>query len=254
MRYSIREVSELAGVSARTLRYYDEIGLLKPLEISETGYRYYGEQELTLLQQILFYRERGLELKQIQKIIYQSDFDVMRALQEHLLDLETKKKHMESLIFTVEQTIRSMKGECEMSDKEKFQAFKERIVRENEERHGAEIREKYGDDEMDSANRKMLNMTEEEFERFQNLGKEINVQLEEAVLTGEKPESEKGRRIVLLHKEWLGKTWKQYTKEAHIAIGNMYISDDRFRMYYDKEVEGCAIFFEAAIRYWIEQL
>lgn len=203
MRYSIREVSELAGVSARTLRYYDEIGLLKPLEISKTGYRYYGEQELTLLQQILFYRERGLELKQIQKIIYQSDFDVMRALQEHLLDLETKKKHMESLIFTVEQTIRSMKGECEMSDKEKFQAFKERIVRENEERHGAEIREKYGDDEMDSANRKMLNMTEEEFERFQNLGKEINVQLEEAVLTGEKPESEKGRRIVLLHKEWL---------------------------------------------------
>ena len=193
MRYSIREVSELAGVSARTLRYYDEIGLLKPLEISETGYRYYGEQELTLLQQILFYRERGLELKQIQKIIYQRDFDVMRALQEHLLDLETKKKHMESLIFTVEQTIRSMKGECEMSDKEKFQAFRERIVRENEERHGAEIREKYGDDEMDSANRKMLNMTEEEFERFQNLGKEINVQLEEAVLTGEKPESEKGR-------------------------------------------------------------
>lgn len=254
MRYSIREVSELAGVSARTLRYYDEIGLLKPLEISETGYRYYGERELTLLQQILFYRERGLELKQIQKIIYQSDFDVMRALQEHLLDLESKKKHMESLIFTVEQTIRSMKGECEMSDKEKFQAFKERIVRENEEKHGAEIREKYGDDEMDSANRKMLNMTEEEFERFQNLGKEINAQLEEAVRTGEKPESEKGKRIVLLHKEWLGKTWKQYTKEAHIAIGNMYISDERFKLYYDKEVAGCAAFLEKAIRYWVERL
>lgn len=254
MRYSIREVSELAGVSARTLRYYDEIGLLKPLEISETGYRYYGEQELTLLQQILFYRERGLELKQIQKIIYQSDFDVMRALQEHLLDLEAKKKHMESLIFTVEQTIRSMKGECEMSDKEKFQAFKERIVRENEEKHGAEIREKYGDDEMDSANRKMLNMTEEEFERFQNLGKEINTQLEEAVRTGEKPESEKGKRIVLLHKEWLGKTWKQYTKETHIAIGNMYISDERFKLYYDKKVAGCATFLEKAIRYWVERL
>lgn len=254
MRYSIREVSELAGVSARTLRYYDEIGLLKPLEISETGYRYYGEQELTLLQQILFYRERGLELKQIQKIIYQSDFDVMRALQEHLLDLEAKKKHMESLIFTVEQTIRSMKGECEMSDKEKFQAFKERIVRENEEKHGAEIREKYGDDEMDSANWKMLNMTEEEFERFQNLGKEINTQLEEAVRTGEKPESEKGKRIVLLHKEWLGKTWKQYTKETHIAIGNMYISDERFKLYYDKEVAGCATFLEKAIRYWVERL
>lgn len=254
MKYSIREVSELAGVSARTLRYYDEIGLLKPLEVSGSGYRYYGKYELALLQQILFYRERGLDLKQIQKIVYQDDFDIMSALQEHLRDLEAKKKHMESLIYAVEQTIRSMKGECEMSDKEKFQAFKERIVRENEERHGTEIREKYGDEEMDSANQKMLNMTEEEYERFQNLGREINVQLEEAVQSGAKPESEKGRRIVLLHKEWLGKTWKQYTKEAHIAIGNMYISDERFRLFYDKEVEGCAVFLEKAIRYWVDRL
>lgn len=254
MKYSIRNLSELAGVSARTLRYYDEIGLLKPLEISETGYRYYGEQELTLLQQILFYRERGLELKQIQKIIYQKDFDIMHALEEHLLELEKQKRRTEALIQTVEQTIQSMKGECKMSEREKFQAFKERIVQENEERHGAEIRGKYGDEEMDAANQKVLNMTEEEYERFQNLGEEIKSQLKEAVLAGEKPESEKGKRIVLLHKEWLGKTWKQYTKEAHIAIGNMYISDERFRLYYDKDVEGCAVFLETAIRYWVEQL
>ena len=91
-------------------------------------------------------------------------------------------------------------------------------------------------------------------ERFQNLGREINVQLKEAVQSGAKPESEKGKRIVLLHKEWLGKTWKQYTKEAHIAIGNMYISDERFRLFYDKEVEGCAVFLEKAIRYWVDRL
>ena len=80
MKYSIRKLSELAGVSARTLRYYDEIGLLKPLEVSEAGYRYYGEHELALLQQILFYRERGFDLKQIRKILYQDDFDIMHAL------------------------------------------------------------------------------------------------------------------------------------------------------------------------------
>lgn len=84
LKYSIRKLSELAGVSARTLRYYDEIGLLKPSEISEAGYRYYGERELALLQQILFYRERGFDLKQIRKILYQDDFDIMRALKEHL--------------------------------------------------------------------------------------------------------------------------------------------------------------------------
>lgn len=254
MKYGIKEVSELTGVSARTLRYYDQIGLLKPLETSEAGYRYYGERELVILQQILFYKERGMELKQIRKIIYQKDFDIMTALQEHLMELEEKRNHMEALIWTVEQTIRSMKGECEMSDQEKFQAFKERVVRENEEKHGAEIREKYGDEEMDAANRKVLNMTEEEYERFQNLGEEIRIQLQTAVREGEKPENECGRRIVMLHKEWLGKTWKQYTKEAHTAIGNMYISDERFKLYYDKEVEGCAEFLEAAIRYWVDRI
>lgn len=254
MKYSIRQLSELAGVSARTLRYYDQIGLLKPMETSEAGYRYYGEYELEMLQQILFYRERGFDLKQIQKIIYQDDFDIMGALQEHLLELEEQRMHTESLIRTVEQTIRSMKGEYEMSDREKFLAFKERVVRENEEKHGAEIREKYGDEEMDAANRKVLNMSEEEYERFQNLGEEIKVRLKEAVLAGEKPESESGRRIVTLHKEWLGKTWKEYKKEAHVAIGNMYISDERFKIYYDKEVAGCAEFLEAAIRCWVDRI
>ena len=69
MRYGIRELSELAGVSARTLRYYDEIGLLKPLFVNEAGYRFYGEEEAELLQQILFYRERGFGLKQIGEIL-----------------------------------------------------------------------------------------------------------------------------------------------------------------------------------------
>ena len=254
LKYSIRKLSELAGVSARTLRYYDEIGLLKPLEISEAGYRYYGERELALLQQILFYRERGFDLKQIRKILYQDDFDIMRALKEHLRELEEQKAHVESLIRTVEQTIRSMKGECEMSDKERFQAFKERVVKGNEERYGAEIREKYGDEELDAANRKVLDMSEEDWERFQNLGEEIKIQLKEAVLAGETPESERGKRIVLLHKEWLGKTWKQYTKEAHAAIADMDICDERFRLYYDKEVEGCAAFLEAAVRSWVERI
>ena len=69
MRYGIRELSELAGVSARTLRYYDEIDLLKPLYVSESGYRFYGEEEAELLQQILFYRERGFGLKQIRELL-----------------------------------------------------------------------------------------------------------------------------------------------------------------------------------------
>ena len=68
--YTIKEMAETAGVSARTLRYYDTIGLLKPAFTNEAGYRFYGEQEVDLLQQILFYRERGMDLQSIQNIIY----------------------------------------------------------------------------------------------------------------------------------------------------------------------------------------
>ena len=94
-------------------------------------------------------------------------------------------------------------------------------------------------------------MSEEDYERFQNLGNEIRVRLKEAVLAGIKPDSEEAGRIVLLHKEWLGMTWKQYTEEAHRAIANMYIADERFKLYYDQEVPGCAKFLEEAVKHKI---
>ena len=253
MKYSIRELSNLAGVSARTLRYYDEIGLLKPLCVNEAGYRFYGEKEVALLQQILFYRERGFDLKRIQKILYQDNFDIIKALEEHLLELEEQREYTNSLIRTVEQTIWSMRGECEMSDKEKFEAFKQRMVKDNEEKYGEEIRQKYGDEEIEASNKKILNMSQNDWERFENLEAEIKERLKEGVLSGITPESKEAKEIVLLHKEWLGMTWKKYTKEAHKAIATTYISDKRFRMYYDKEVEGCANLLEQAVRYWVDK-
>lgn len=213
MEYGIRELSELAGVSARTLRYYDEIGLLKSLYVSEAGYRFYGKKEL-----------------------------------------EKQRSHMDDLIRTVKLTLLSMRGEYEMSDKEKFEAFKERVVRENEEKYGAEIRKKYGDDEIDASHRKILNMSEADWERFQSLGREIRIRLQEGVQAGLEPESEDARRIVVLHKEWLGNIWKKYTAQAHKAIANMYIADERFKLYYDKEVAGCAELLERAICFWVDKI
>ena len=253
MEYSIRELARMAGVSPRTLRYYDEINLLKPLYVNDAGYRYYGERELVLLQQILFYRERDFGLKSIQKILYQDSFDVVKALEEHLLELESRNERMELLIHTVKQTIRSMKGECEMSDTEKFEAFKERIVRENEEKYGAEVRGRFGDGQMDASNRKMLGMTEEEYESFQKLGEEINARLKECVQAGAGPESGEAREIVLLHKQWLCQTWKQYSAQAHISLAASYTEDARFRQYYDKETPGCAGLLKQAVAFWADK-
>ena len=132
MEYSIRELAEISGVSSRTLRYYDSIGLLTPARVSDAGYRFYGEKEMLLLQQIFFYRERGFSLEEIQQILYQKDFDLEKALQEHLRELEKRQNEIADMIKNVKCTIASMKGEWEMSEKERFDGFKQRIVKENE--------------------------------------------------------------------------------------------------------------------------
>lgn len=250
--YSIRELSELAGVSARTLRYYDEIGLLKPSRTNDAGYRFYGEKQAELLQQILFYRERGLELEQISAVLYDKNFDVKEALQEHLLELEKQRRRTEQLIQNIKRTIASMEGEYEMSDKERFEAFKQNMVEENEKKYGSEIRKKYGDEEVDASNRKMLQMTEEQYERFQNLATEINTRLEAAVREGVPADSDEMKAVAALHKEWLMMTWKQYTPEAHKGLAYMYTADERFKKYYDGNVPGCADLLCAAIQHWAE--
>lgn len=254
MEYSIKELSELAGVSARTLRYYNEIELLLPLRTNDAGYRFYGEKEVERLQQILFYRERGLALEQIKSILFQNDFDILSALYSHLEELENQKKRLDGLISIVKKTIHVKKGEAEMSDTERFEIFKEKVIQENETKYGHEVREKYGDASMEEATKKMKNMTQEEYERFQNLEKEILLRLEKVVITGEKPESEEGKGIVLLHREWLGMTWKTYSKEAHQGVANLYVMDERFTAYYDRDVKGCAEFLRKAAEYWIEKL
>ena len=141
-----------------------------------------------------------------------------------------------------------------MSEKEWFEGFKQRIVQENEAVYGKEVREKYGDAEMDAANRKLLSMTEGEYERFENLKGEVQRALQEAVLSGKDPRGEAGKSVVLLHKEWLSMTWKQYTENAHKGVAQMYVLDDRFRVYYDKETEGCAVFLRDAILHWVGKI
>ena len=254
MEYSIRELAEFSGVSSRTLRYYDSIGLLKPARVNDAGYRFYGEKEMLLLQQIFFYRERGFSLEEIRKILWQKDFDLEKALQEHLRELEKRQNEITNMIKNIKYTIASMKGEWGMSEKERFEGFKQRIVEENESIYGKEVREKYGDAEMDAANRKLLQMTEGDYERFENLKREVERVLQEAVLAAADPKGEVGKRAMMLHKEWLSMTWKQYTENAHKGVAQMYVLDDRFRGYYDKEVEGCAAFLRDAILHWVGRI
>lgn len=251
MEYTIKQLSQLAGVSTRTLRYYDEICLLRPSRVTDTGYRYYGQQEVALLHQILFYRERGFDLKTIQKIIYEKDFDMQKAMEDHLLALENQKATLDSLIQTVRKTIQHMKGEYNMSDNEKFQAFKQKMVQDQEKQYGEEARKKYGDAQVDEANKTLLNLSQEQWERWNWLAHEIRNRLETAVNANARIDSEDGKEIAALHKEWLSVSNKHYSVPMHKGIAKMYVADERFTTYYDCNVPGCAHFLYEAIQHWI---
>lgn len=138
-----------------------------------------------------------------------------------------------------------------MSNKEQFKEFKKNLIEENEKKYGTEIREKYGNDNVDASNAKMMKLTEEEYRRMQEMGAEINEILEDAVRAGEYPEDSIGEQVALLHREWLGFTWKEYSPQAHRGLVQMYTADQRFKAYYDKNIEGCAAFLKAAVEYHI---
>lgn len=254
MEYNISQLSKLSGVSARTLRYYDEINLLHPSRTNEAGYRFYGDKEVNLLQQILFYRERGLSLEKIRFILYDENFDMLKALNEHLTELENRRERLSKLIDTVKDTIASVKGEFIMRDSEKFEAFKKDVVDQYEKLYGEEAREKYGDSEVDMAVNKVLSLSKEDYEKFQTLGKKVMEALKAAVISKASPESETGRSVASLHKEWLGYSWKDYTEQKHKGVVSLYVQDERFKKYYDREQYGCADFLLAAVDFWAEKL
>ncbi|MCR1897555.1 MerR family transcriptional regulator [Irregularibacter muris] len=246
MEYTVQKLAKLAGVSNRTLRYYDQIGILKPARINSSGYRIYGEKEIDQLQQILFYRELGVSLQIIKEIIISPGFDYRKALEEHHKTLLEQKERLDVLIANVEKTIGLKEGRNTMSDREKFEGFKKRVVEENEKKYGKEIREKYGEDTIDKSNAKMMNMTEEQYRDFKKLEEEISSTLAEAFQSGD-PAGPLAQKVADLHKQWLSYTWNQYSKAAHAGLAQMYVEDERFRAYYDKEQPGIAEFLRDAI-------
>ena len=109
MEYTVKELSKISGISTRTLRYYDQIALLVPPRLSSSGYRIYGETEVDTLQQILFYRELGVSLDEIKKLLNSPDYDKEQSLQNHLDELMQKKARIETLITNVGETIQTLK-------------------------------------------------------------------------------------------------------------------------------------------------
>ncbi|MGP1908924.1 MerR family transcriptional regulator [Metabacillus sp. JX24] len=231
----VKEVADLTGISVRTLHHYDEIGLLVPDEVTESGYRIYSSENIETLQQILFFKELGFPLKKIHEIISSPTFNRKEALEIHRLMLLEKRKRLDQMIETVEKTIQHTKGEIEMSQKEKFEGFDF-----SHNPYEEEARKLYGDKAVDQANQKAAGMTQDMQERFNDLYRRL------ADVRHTAPDSKEAQEAI---GEWyiLLNEFGSYSLDAFKGLGQLYIDDERFTKNIDKFGEGLAVFMRDAM-------
>jgi DNA-binding transcriptional MerR regulator len=231
----VKEVADFVGISVRTLHHYDEIGLLTPDAITESGYRVYSDENLETLQQILFFRELGFPLKKIKEIIYLPSFNKQGALEIHHHLLLEKRRRLDKMIETLEKTIRHSKGEIQMTNKEKFDGFDF-----SHNPYEQEARERWGDKAVDDANHNAKNMTKFDQEKFNEIYQNL------ATLRHFSPDSKESQAAI---EEWyvfLNKLG-DYSLEAFKGLGQMYVDDVRFTKNIDQFGEGLAKFMRDAM-------
>lgn len=179
-------------------------------------------------------------------------FNGINALAEHREKLLEKREQIDLLIANVEKTIAAQEGRTTMSDKEKFEGFKQKMIDQNEKKYGKEIRENYGDEQVERSNQKIKGMTKEQYAEIEKLSADIMVTLKEAFAAGD-PAGELAQKAADLHRQWLSFFWDSYTKEAHAGVAQMYVDDERFTAYYDKEQPGTAAFLRDAVLIYTSQ-
>lgn len=242
MKLHIREFAKLTGVSVRTLHYYDEIGLLKPSFVDEqNGYRYYDENTLCRMQEILFYRELQFSLKEIRMILSSPDYDKKNALaeQKHLLTL--KKERLERLISALDGAMKGEKISMDIFDNSEFEAKREEYAKEAKEKWGgtaaykesAEKTAGYSADKWNSVNSAM---------------DEIIAEFAECLRNGFAPDSKEAQELVKRWRDFITDNYYTCTKEILAGLAEMYVSDERFMKNIDRHGDGTARFMSDAIK------
>ena len=236
MKMQINEFAKLTGVSVRTLHYYDEIELLKPAYIDEySGYRYYDEDSLFRMQEILFYRELDFSLKSIKEILTSPNYDKNEALKEQKEMLIIKKERLERLISAIDS---AKEGENVMS------AFNNIEL----EKYKAEVKEKWGKtDAYKEHEEKTKDYTKD---KWNNLAIDMdNVMAEFAICmkNGNEPNSVLAQNLVKMLQNHITQNYYLCTNEILLGLGQMYVCDERFKSNIDKHADGTAEFIKEAI-------
>ncbi|SIS45956.1 MerR family transcriptional regulator [Salimicrobium flavidum] len=237
-----KELADLAGISVRTLHYYDTIGMLVP-ERSSSGYRIYKDEHVQLLQQILFFRELGFSLEDINDIVHSDSFDVTEALHTQRQMMEQKKQRFERMIEKIDETIDDRRGAGNMMNEDKF-----RGVDFSKNPYEQEAREKWGDRAVDDANEKMRRFDNKELEEkwdamFQDL----------ATLRHNGPESTDAQEKIGEFYRFLNDHFGTYSPDMFRGLGEMYVADERFTENIDRYGQGLAVFMNEAMAVWAKK-
>jgi len=227
MKYKVKQLADLAGVSRRTLHHYDEIGLLKPSAQGKNRYRYYDEQALLRLQQILFYRELGLSLKEIKEILNRPDFDVLDALRSHKTALQGRVQRLQCLLGTVDKTINHLTGEINLSKKEIFEGFSE----EQQEEYADEARRLYGRELVDESMKRWKSYSEEKKKRIMAESRAVYREIAEN-MEREAGSPEVQDLIAQWHRNM--RYFYEPTYEILRGLGRMYNDNPDFRVQFEK--------------------
>lgn len=228
MVYTVKALAKMSGVSIRTLHFYDEIGLLKPAYHGENGYRYYEEAQLLILQQILFFRELGIELKQIRKILGRGDFDQLVALTSHRQILQKDLVRTRRLIKTIDKTIEHLKGKKKMKDKEMYWGFS----KEKQAEYEKQIIARFGDKAKASLAECERNVKDWSKADWDNSKKEFDVICKELsqMMKHFKATSKEVQNVIHRHHQWLKKFWTP-TKESYPMHGQFIMESDLRKAY-----------------------
>ncbi len=247
MEWTIHHVAELVGTTSRTLRHYDDLGLLSPSRIGHNGYRYYDQSSLLRLQRILLLRDLGMGLAQIARILTREE-DELAALRRHLVMLETERQRLAQRMTAVEHTIRALEGKEELMADAMFEGF-------DHSRYKEEVEERWGERAYARSDAWWRGLSAPEQKEWQQKVKDLNADWMAAAQSGVPVDSARARELAERHVQWLTSIpgTPAHGPEGDTAgyvrgLAQMYVADERFAKNYGG-TEGAAFVRDALISY-----
>jgi DNA-binding transcriptional MerR regulator len=242
--YSVGQVAGFAGVTVRTLHHYDEIGLLVPGERTYAGHRRYNDADLDRLQQILFYRELGFPLEEVAALLDDPDTDPREHLRRQHELLTARIETLQKMAAAVEHAMEARKMGINLTPEERFEVFGDK----DPEQYAEEAEQRWGDTELYAeSQRRAAQYTKDDWKRLQNEVNDWSARYAALVGAGEPPTGEAAMDLAEEHRQHLARWFFECSYELHRCFGGMYVSDERFKAYYDSMGPGLAEHLRDAI-------